>query len=370
MVPGWQDALNEVADPRAARGVRHRLDEMLVIVLIAVICGAEDCEDIVEFGQGKEPWLRTFLGLKHGVPSEDTFRRILAALDPDALEACMTRWLKGWKGYQRGKQVAVDGKRPRRSFDQASGKAAIHMIGAWATESGIALGQLAVDSKENEITALPGLLKLLDPKGATVTLDAMGCQTAIAGQIVEQGGDYLLALKANQPTLHEDAKLLLDEGIARGFDGPHDSHEEADKGHGRVETRRVWVTDDIAWFTGKDRWPGLRTWVAVECERTTGDHTSVERRYFISSLPPDAKTIGSAVRQHWHIENRLRWILDVAFSEDRSRLRTGHSAENLARLGRLALSLLKRETTNKRGIKSKRLRAGWDESYLLKLLAS
>jgi predicted transposase YbfD/YdcC len=261
-------------------------------------------------------------------------------------------------------------KRLRRSFDRASGKAAIHMIGAWATESGLALGQLAVDSKENEITALPDLLKLLDLKGATVTIDAMGCQTAIAGQIIGQGGDYVLALKANQPTLHEDAKLLLDEGIAKGFDSAHDSHEEVDKGHGRVEIRRIWATSDIAWFTGKQRWPGLRTWAAVECERTMGDHTSLERRYFISSLPPDAKAIGSAVRRHWQIENGLHWSLDVAFAEDQARLRTGHAAENLSRFRRVALSLLKQETTNKRGIRTKRLHAGWDEDYLLKVLAT
>ena len=339
-------------------------------MLIAVICGAEDCEDIVEFGLGKESWLRTFLELKRGVPSADTFRRILAALDPAELEACMLRWLKGWKGYQRATHVAVDGNRLRRTFDSASGKAALHMIGALAPESGVSLGQLAVDSKENEITALPGLLKLLDLKGATVTLDAMGCQTAIAGQIVARGGDDVLALKANQPTLHQDARLPLDEGMAKGFHGPHDVHEEADKAHGRVETRRVWATADSAWFTGKDPWPGLRTWAAVECERTTGDPTRVERRYFIGSPPPDARAIAYAVRRHWQIETGLHWILDVTFAEDRSRLRTGHSAENLGRLRRLALSLLKRETANKGGIESNRLRAGWDEGYLLKLLAA
>lgn len=370
MEPGWREHLSQVADPRDSRGVRHRLDEVLAIVLIAVICGAEDCESIVEFGQSKESWLRTFLELRHGIPSADTFRRILAALNPEALESCLMRWLQGWKAYQRGGIVAVDGKRLRRSFDRASGKAAIHMIGAWATEAGLALGQLAVDSKENEITALPSLLKLLDLKEATVTIDAMGCQTAIAGQIIDQGGDYVLALKTNQPTLHEDAKLLLDEGIAKGFDGPHSYHEQVEKGHGRLEVRRIWATDDIAWFTGKDRWPGLRTWAAVECERTVGDHVSTERRYFISSLPPDAKAIGNAARQHWQIENGLHWILDVAFAEDQNRLRVGHSAENLARLRRIALSLLKRETTNKHGIKNKRLKAGWDEDYLLKILAT
>jgi len=370
MEPGLREQLGAVVDPRDARGVRHRLDEMLVVVIFAVICGAEDCEGIADFGRAKEAWLRKFLTLRYGIPCAETFRRILAALDPDALEACLMRWLKGWKAYQRGRHVAVDGKRLRRSFDRASGKAAIHMIGAWATESSLTLGQLAVDCKENEITALPSLLRLLDLNGATVTIDAMGCQTAIAGQIVKQGGDYVLALKANQPTLHEDAKLLLDEGIARGFDGPHDYHEDVDKGHGRIEIRRVWATGDIAWFTGKERWPGLRTWAAVECERMIGDQTSVERRYFISSLPPDAKTIGSLVRQHWQIENGLHWGLDVAFAEDQNRLHTGHAAENLSRFRRVALSLLKQESTNKLGTKNKRLRAGWDEDYLLKILAT
>jgi len=370
MEPGWLEHLSQVADPRSARGVRHRLDEVLAIVLIAVVCGAEDCENIEMFGQSKEPWLRTFLELRHGIPSADTFRRILAALNPEALEGCLMRWLQGWKAYQRGKIVAVDGKRLRRSFDRASGKAAIHMIGAWAAESGFCLGQLAVDSKENEITALPSLLKLVDLKGATVTIDAMGCQRAIAGQIVAQGGDYVLALKTNQPSLHGDAKLLLDLGIAQGFEGAHDFHEEADKGHGRVEIRRVWATDNIAWFPDKDRWPGLRTWAAVECERTVGDNVSTERRYFISSVPPNAKAIGYAVRQHWQIENGLHWVLDVSFAEDQNRLRTGHSAENLARIRRIALSLLKRETTNKNGIKNKRLTAGWNEDYLLKILAT
>lgn len=370
MEPGLREQLESVVDPRDARGVRHRLDEMLVIVIFGVICGAEDCESIADFGRAKEAWLRKFLTLRYGIPCGETFRRILATLDPAALEACLMRWLKGWKAYQRGKHVAIDGKRLRRSFDRASGKAAIHMIGAWATESGIALGQLAVDSKENEIAALPSLLELLDLKGATVTIDAMGCQRAIAGQIVEQGGGYVLGLKANQPTLHEDAKLLLDEGIAKGFDGPHDYHEDVDKGHGRIEIRRVWATDDIAWFTGKDRWPGLRTWAAVECERTVGGHVSTERRYFISSLPPDAKTIGQRVRQHWSIENGLHWCLDVAFAEDQTRLRTGNAAENLSRIRRVALSLLKQESTSKLGIKNKRLHAGWDEDYLLKILAT
>jgi len=370
MEPGWQAHLGNLADPRKARGVRHRLDELLAMVIFAVICGAEDCEAIADFGRAKEAFFRSFLTLRYGIPCAETFRRILAALNPEELDACLMRWLKGWKAYQRGRHVALDGKRLRNSFDRASGKAAIHMVGAWATESGLALGQPAVDSKENEITALPRLLKLLDLVGATVTLDAMGCQRAIAGQIIEQRGDYVLALKGNQPELHEDAKLLLDEGIAAGFEGPHDFHEDVDKGHGRIEIRRVWATDDIAWCSAKERWPGLRTWVAVECERIIGEKTSLERRYFISSLPPQAAAIGQLVRDHWRIENGLHWELDVAFGEDHSRLRTANAAENLSRFRRVALSLLKQERTHKLGIRNKRLRAGWDERYLLKILAT
>lgn len=370
MEPGWREHLGRVTDPRDARGVRHRLDEILVIVILAVICGAEDCEGIADYGRAKETWLRSFLVLRHGIPCAETFRRILAALKPEGLEACLMRWMKGWKAYRRGKHVAVDGKRLRRSFDRASGEAAIHMIGAWATESGLALGQLAVAAKENEITALPHLLQLLDLEGATVTIDAIGCQSAIAAQIVAQGGDYVLALKTNQPALQADAKLLLDEGIATGFDAPHDFHEDADKGHGRIEIRRVWATGDIAWYSDKTRWPEMRTWAAVECERTVGEQTTCERRYFISSLPPRAQTIGKLVRQHWQIENSLHWVLDVAFAEDHNRLHTGHAAENLSRLRRFALSLLKQESTNKLGIKNKRLRAGWDQNYLLKILTT
>lgn len=370
MVPVWQEQLGSVEDPRSARGVRHRLDEMLLIVILSVICGAEDCEGIADFGRAKEAWLRTFLILRHGVPCGETFRRLLAALDPETLEACLKRWLQGWKACRRGGQAAVDGKRLRRSFDRASGKAGIHMIGAWATGSGLALGQRAVDGKENEITALPRLLELLDLKGAAVSVDAMGCQRAIAAQAVAQGGEYVLALKTNQPTLHEDAKLLLDEGIAKGFDGAHGYHESVDKGHGRFETRRVWATEDISWFSAKDRWANLRTWAAVECERQAGGRISTERRYFISSLPPDARAIARAVRQHWQIENGLHWVLGTAFSEDQNRLRTGYAAENLSRINRFALSMLKQERTNKLGIKNKRLRAGWDEHYLLKILAT
>lgn len=371
MGPGWREAVGDLPDPRDARGQRHRLDEMLTIAVCAVVCGADDCSEIADFGRAKEPWFRTFLELRHGVPSDDTFRRVLAALEPDALERCLLAWLQGWNAYRRGGHVALDGKSLRRSHDRASGKAAVHMIGAWATEAGLSLGQLAVDPKGNEITALPKLMRLLDLKDATVTIDAIGCQSDIAAQIVEQGGDYVLAMKSNQQTLYEEAKLFLDSGISKGFgDFAHDFHECVDGGHGRIETRRAWVTSAVEWFEDRERWPGLRSFACIECERSVGEKTTTQRRYFISSLDGNsAQRIAEAVRNHWQIENNLHWVLDMAFADDQSRLRAGHAAENLTRLKRVALSLLKRETSAKVGMKGKRLKAGWDEAYLLKVLA-
>jgi len=370
MAPELLVVFADLPDPREPRGVRHRLDEMLFIAMCAVVCGADDCADIAEFGRSKESWFKSFLELPHGIPSEDTFQRIFAALDPNALERCLSTWMKGWKSYQRTPLVAVDGKRLRRSFDRASGKAALHMVSAWATEAGLCLGQVAVEEGGNEITALPPLLQLLDLHGTTVSIDAIGCQADIAARITGQGGHYVLALKANQGNLYQDTKLFLDAGIARGFEHACDFDQQVDKDHGRIETRRVWVTGDIGWFADKERWPKMRTWAAVESERIIGDQTSTQRRYFISSLEPNAKAIGHAVRQHWQIENALHWVLDVDFAEDQSRLRAGHAAENMSRLKRIAISLLKQERSTKASIKTKRLRAGWVEDYLLKILAA
>jgi predicted transposase YbfD/YdcC len=360
----------ELEDPREAGGRRHVLGDILAMALCAVICGAEEWSTMEEFARAKQAWFQTFLALPHGIPSEDTFSRVFAALDPEGFERCFAAWIAALAGSSKGKLIAIDGKTLRRSVDRANGKAAIHMVSAWVSANGLCFGQLATDAKSNEITAIPKLLALLDLKDATVTIDAMGCQKAIAGQIVDQGGDYVLALKDNQATLCEEVKLFLDDQIAapRKEFTLH-AHQQVDGDHGRVETRRTWVTPNVDWFKDRGHWKGLRSFAAVECERFANGETTTERRYFISSLDgSNAETIAQAVRNHWRIENSLHWCLDVAFAEDQSRIRKGYGAENVSRLRRMALNLVKQETTNKRGIKTKRLRAGWDEQYLCQIL--
>jgi predicted transposase YbfD/YdcC len=273
-------------------------------------------------------------------------------------------------GSSKGKLIPIDGKTLRRSFDRANKKAAIHMVGAWVSANALCFGQLATEAKSNEIKAIPKLLKLLDLEGATVTIDAIGCQKDIAAQIHDQGGDYVLALKENQATMHEEVKLFLDRNITAGDpEATLYAHEEVDGDHGRVEIRRCWVTPSVDWFEDRQQWKGLRSFAAVECERHVGDRISHQRRYFISSLEGrDAKGMAYAVRNHWQVENSLHWSLDMSFHEDQSRIRKGHAPENFSRLRRIALNLLKQNTTLKRGIKTKRLKAGWDEQYLCQIL--
>lgn len=360
----------DLKDPREARGRRHLLGDIVAIAICAVICGAEEWSTMAEFGQAKEKWFRQFLDLPFGVPCADTFRRVFAALDPQGFERCFMAWIAGLAGKSKGKLVAVDGKTLRRSVDRANGKAAIHMVSAWVSANGMCFGQLATDAKSNEITAIPKLLELLDLDGATVTIDAMGCQKEIARQIVAQGGDYVLALKDNQASLFQEAKLFLDTIIAKPDPGVAlQYHEETDGDHGRVEIRRTWVTPTVDWFEDRGHWAGLNSFAAVECERCANGAATTERRYFISSLSgADAAALARAVRNHWSVENNLHWMLDMAFNEDQSRIRKDHGAENVSRLRRIALTLLKQDTTNKRGIKTKRLRAGWDEQYLCHVL--
>jgi predicted transposase YbfD/YdcC len=370
MASGLLECFEELEDPRDASGRRHLLGDIVAIAICAVICGAEEWSAMAEFGRAKEKWLRTFLALPFGIPCCDTFRRVFAAMDPHGFERCFMAWIAALAGDSKGMLVAVDGKTMRRSVDRANGKTAIHMVSAWVSANGLCFGQLATEAKSNEITAIPKLLEVLDLRGATVTIDAMGCQKEIARQIVEQSGDYVLALKNNQATLCEEVKLFLDENIA----APNPaftlySHEEVEGDHGRIETRRVWVTSDVAWYEDRGQWKGLRSFAAVECEREANGKTTLERRYFISSMDgTDAQAMAWAVRSHWGIENKLHWVLDMAFNEDQSRIRKGHGAENVSRLRRIALNLLKQEPTNKRGIKTKRLRAGWDEQYLCQVL--
>jgi predicted transposase YbfD/YdcC len=364
-----------LTDPRVERCKVHRLVEIVTIALCGVICGADDWVAIEAFGQEKEGWLRTFLSLPGGIPSHDTFGRVFARLDPEEFRRCFLAWVRGVVGTVGEQVVAVDGKTLRGSHDRARGKGALHLVSAWATASGLVLGQVATDAKSNEITAIPALLRLLALEGATVTIDAMGCQTAIAAQIVAQGADYVLALKSNQRAAHDRARrAFADVPTAAGTTlpladlTPVVAHDHA---HGRAETRRCLAIGDptyLAYVDPKGRWPGLRSVVRIESTRRHGDAVSTEARYYLSSLPADAPLLARTIRRHWGIENRLHWVLDVVFREDHSRVRDGHAPENLAILRHFALNLLRQHRSVRGGVATKRLRAALNDTYLRSLL--
>ncbi len=360
---------SQLPDPRVRRTRRHALVDILVITLCAVICGADDWVAIARFGRAKRQWFRGFLALPHGIPSHDTFGRVFAALDPEAFKGAFLAWVQTLATLLPGDVIAIDGKTLRHTFDTAADKAAIHMVSAWATAQGLCLGQVKTDATSNAITAIPTLLDVLALAGRIVTIDAMGCQTAMARTIHAKGGDYVLSLKGNQTRLHDDIRTLCADAETRGFrDLPPPTVETVDGDHGRIEVRRAWATEDLAWLADRDRWPGLRSVVRVDAARTVGDRTTHETRFFISSLPPDATHLARVVRSHWAIENSLHWVLDVAMHQDQTRIRTGHAPENLAILHHIVLNLLKQDRTEKLGIKNKRLAAGWDHDYLLRLI--
>ena len=363
------DHFRTLPDPRVRRTRRHALVDILVIALCATICGADDWVAIAHFGRAKRKWFRGFLTLRHGVPSHDTFGRVFAALDPEAFKTAFVAWVQTLADHLPGDVIAVDGKTLRRTFDTAADKAAIHMVSAWATRQGLCLGQIKTEAKSNEITAIPKLLQVLALTGRVVTIDAMGCQTAIARIIQQKGADYVLSLKGNQTRLHDDIASFFADAQAHAFrDLRHTTAETVDGDHGRIEVRRAWATDDLAWLADRRRWPGLRSVLRVDSERTVGAQTTYESRFFISSLAPDAAHLARIVRSHWAIENGLHWVLDVAMHQDLTRIRTGHAPENLAILHHIALNLLKQERTEKLGIKNKRLAAGWDHDYLLRVI--
>jgi predicted transposase YbfD/YdcC len=359
-----------LTDPRIDRSKLHDLLDIVAIAICAVTAGAETWDDIEDFGEAKHDWLKTFLALPNGIPSHDTFRRLFERLDPGEFQRCFLRWIEALHEATERQVIAIDGKTLRRSFDRAKGQSALHLVHAWATANHLLLGQVAVDGKSNEITAIPKLLRLLEISGAIVTIDAMGCQKEIARTIRERKADYLLALKGNHEHLYGQVKAFWEEAYRRGFKGygAMTYHRQWNEGHGRFEARRCWATSDLSWLEGREDWPDLRTVVFVESERFVGDSLTVEERYYLSSLPADAKLLNEAARSHWAVENSLHWVLDVTFQEDSSRIKKENAPENFGLLRRLALCLLKEETTSKRSIKGKRLRASWDEGYLARVL--
>lgn len=366
------EAFATVRDPRVMRTRRHELVDILVIALLATINGCSGWSDMELFAQGRLPWLRTFLTLPGGVPSEDTFRRVFEAIDPKEFGAAMTVIIKDLVTDLEGKVVAVDGKTMRGSFDRRRGLSALHVVSAWVTELGISLGQISVDDKSNEITAIPELLKTLNIHGATVTIDAMGCQKAIAKTIVGLGADYILTIKENQPKLRKAVEVAFTDVPFRDHDGEvRNEHISEDRAHGRLERRRVRVNRHLGWMSGVSAWPDLKSVVEIERTRTVGEATTVDRSYYITSLNIDAETIGRRVREHWRIENSLHWVLDVTYHEDRSRVRDRNSAANLTALRKLSASLLSRAPSHgARSIAQRRKLAGWTPDYAFEVLAA
>lgn len=355
------DLFGELEDPRTGNATLHPLHEILVIALCTVLCGGESCSDMALFGRSKRGFLEQFLKLENGVPSHDTFSRVFRLLDPERFHRWFLDYMKRFADSCEG-VVAIDGKTLRRSFDRASGQSPLHLVNAWAAEQSLVLGQLAVDDKSNEIVAIPKLLELLSLKGRTVSLDAIGCQREIAQTILDREADYVLALKSNQPRLHDDVRCFLDDP-----ETPLATAREVDTGHGRIETREAAVSSDIDWLQADHTWPGLQAIGKITATREIDGKSATETRYYLLSHAVTPERLNVVVRSHWGIENRLHWVLDVVFDEDQARNRKDHGPENLALLRKLALNLAKLEPS-KGSMKGKLKRAGWDDAFLASLL--
>ena len=359
----FRDCFSEVEDPRSGNARRHDLAEILVIALCTVLCGGESCVDMADFAEEKEGFLREFLVLENGLPSHDTFSRVFRALEPVQFRRCFQDFMGRFAETCRG-VIAIDGKVLRRSFDTASAKSPLHMVSAWGCEQRLVLGQIATDAKSNEITAVPKLLEMLSLKGCIVTVDALNCQREIARQIVDQGGDYALALKGNQGTLHDDVRRFLDDPAAEKITAP----AAVDGDHGRIETRIATVSTAIDWLQEGHRWPGLKAIGKIVRTRATRTKTTTETAYYLLSAPLAAERFGQVVRDHWGVENQLHWMLDVTMNEDQARNRLDNGPNNLAVLRHMALNILnaqKSKISNRRKIK----RAGWNNAFLANLLA-
>lgn len=357
-----------ISDPRVDRAKRHSLIEIIIIAICAILCGADTWTDIEEFGNSKIEWFKTFLELPNGIPSHDTFGRVFALLDPEQFERSFQSWVATIAILMGREVVAVDGKTSRRSHNTKNGLAALHMVSAFATRNGLTLGERAIDTKSNELKAIPKLLKILSLAGCIVTIDAAGCYPEIVEQIVENKADYIIALKRNQPTLYADVEALFETVSIE----QRDVEYQDGRSHGRMETRECFVIRNpelLARLRTKDAWRNLASVVKITGTRKTDQEKTSDARYYISSLTDmTAADMLRAIRSHWGIENSLHWILDIAFREDESRIRKGHAQQNFSLMRKIALNLLKQEKSIKRGIKCKRLLAGWDEPYLLKVL--
>src|SRR5665213_1192418 len=350
-------------DPRCGNAGLHDFHELLMIALCTVLCGGQGAVDMALFAETKEPFLRSFLKLENGVPSHDTFSRLFRNLDPEQFRASFQQFMAKFSEHCQG-VVAIDGKVLRRSFDRASGKSALHMVSAWGCEQRLVLAQIATDAKSNEITAVPKLLEMLSLKGTIVTTDALNCQRAIAQQIIDQGGDYVLALKANQGTLHDDVRTYLDDPAAKATT----AEPAVDGDHGRIETRTASVSTDIAWLQANHNWPGLTAIGKVVRVRETATKTTTEAAYYLLSTPLSGERFNEVVRSHWGVENRLHWRLDVVMNEDQQRNRSDNGPNNLAVLRHMAMNVMQKDTT-KGSLRGRIKRAGWDEDYLKTVLA-
>jgi predicted transposase YbfD/YdcC len=362
-----KECFADLPDPRLVERTAHKLVDILFLTLCAVICGMDDWESIEEWGEARLEWLRRFVELENGIPSHDTIARVFAALDSKQFQAGFLRWMSMLCPSLEGEIVAIDGKTARGSHDRRNGKQAIHMVSAFVCGRGLTLGQWKTDEKSNEITAIPELIQALDLKGATVTLDAMGCQKDIAQAIVDKGANYVLALKGNQGTLSDRIKAHFDRTQWLNYDSFQDwGALTQEKGHGRIDTRRCVALACDDW-DGIDAWAGMKSVVMIETVRQTDNGVSSEKRYYISSLAPDAKNLAHAIRSHWKIENRLHWCLDVTFGEDASRTRKGHAPENLNIIRKITMNIL-RLSPIKRSIVKKRLRACLNNDYLAEVM--